>query len=115
MKMYRYHEVTKEKLSKYPKNSVWVDVWHTAFPDPYGSFYIQLRSSTKHFRNYWSNTVKKIGTIQRYSFKEMLQTCKEMIEFLGLNIEDFNFYGSTLGDTEFLRNKLNEVMKSAVE
>ena len=111
MKMFRYHEVTREKLSKYPNNSLWVDIWHLAFPSPDGEFSINLKSSTTKFRCYYCQNVKKIGTLRCYGFKEMLQICEEMIESLGLKVDDFNFLGSTLGDTSFLRNKLNEVIK----
>ena len=109
MKMLRNHEVNKNTLEKYPKGTVWVDVWHLAYPD---RFTVSIHQSEKHYREYFCRNLRLVGFEVRYSFESLLAYCQQMVKQLDLTPADFNFYGSNLGDTEFLRNKIVEFQPS---
>lgn len=110
IRMYRVHRVTAKTIAKYPKNTVWVDVWHLAFPQPDGIFVLAIKQSSKNFGVYWDDIhTKTIGHLREiYSFEALLSDCVELITVLGLKATDFNFHGSTLGDTAFLRKAITE-------
>jgi hypothetical protein len=108
--MYRKHRITRRTLSKYPPNSIWVDVWH----DYDNRFLISLKSSIERYRCYWCDRgIKEIGFLYAKDFDDMLETCKNLIQELRLKVEDFDFHGSSLGNSEFLREHLLNKIKES--
>jgi hypothetical protein len=104
----RVHEISARTLAKYPKDSIWVDIWHLAFPTPNGKFEINIRQSTSHFKNYYESRVgiKKFGYQECYSTDELVRRCKAMIDILGIQLENFEVHGSTIFDSAWLQARL---------
>jgi len=112
LRMYKWHNITKKTLANYPPNSIWVEVWHIAFPQPFGSFNVALKSSVKNYRCHWKDRgIRYIGNYHAWNFEELLAFCVRMINELGLKIDDFDFHGSDLGGSEFLREQIKKVLE----
>ena len=108
----RLHRLTQKQIQKYPQGSLWVDIWHLGFPNPDGTLVINIKQSSEHNHEGWQPKGRNLGYKSTFSLRHCLQICLELMEFLGIAVKDFSLYGSTLGNSEWFRQQLTEIMET---
>ena len=102
--MFRRKQISANLREKYPKNTMWVDIWHVSDDNP-EVFDVYLKQSEKNYKIHWARA-KHLGFIVQRSLESLLEFCRELIRVLDLPIDAFQFYGSNLGDSEWLQKQI---------
>ena len=102
--MQRTHRITQHLIDKH-KDIAWVDVWHLADD----IFNMSLLASKTYFKCYYCSRhqVKVLGFKDDLRIEKAIEVCR-LLHRMGLPLDHFNMHGSTIWNTEQLREAIIE-------